>query len=123
AAARSDPERAARAGSWSSRSPRSCGVVASHSLASGAGRARSRRMRRGLSLLVALLGISCGSAAHVPATQSPGQETAEWMRSHYLSGRETRDALVRGDLEDARARFQRLSREPGPSDAPPSWEP
>jgi len=45
------------------------------------------------------------------------------MRSHYLSGRETRDALVRGDLEDARARFQRLSREPGPSDAPPSWEP
>jgi len=79
-------------------------------------------------ILPALLAASCLTSGCVsngqaPRADSPGQETAEWMRSHFLEGRAVRNALVRGELEDARTRLTQVAAEAGPVDAPPSWEP
>jgi cytochrome c553 len=83
--------------------------------------------RRHTWIVAALLGASCATNGatngHAALEDVPGEETSEWMRSHFLEGRAIRDALVRGDLDDARSRLTRASVEAGPIDAPPSWEP
>jgi cytochrome c553 len=74
-------------------------------------------------LVASYLTSGCVSNGHAPRADNPGQETSEWMRSHFLEGRAVRDALVRGELDDARSRLTQLATEAGPVDAPPSWEP
>ncbi len=92
--------------------------------------------KHALSVLALLGASSCGEPSAAPArgadpargSDNGGGEVvdevvAEWMRSHFLAGREIRDALVRGELDDARARLAVMGTEAGPPGAPASWEP
>lgn len=87
-------------------------------------------MWRSLVLIAALFGAtSCHDTAEgsPPDERTPRPEHSEstraWMRTHFVEGIGIRDALVRGELEEARAGLRRLSLDPGPPEAPPSWAP
>lgn len=76
-------------------------------------------------LLVTLLTVGCGGAAPADPhpSSSPRPDVATWMRTHYVEGRGIRDALVRGEPDEARDRLVRVTRLPSPRGAPASWEP
>jgi cytochrome c553 len=68
-----------------------------------------------------LLNACGGGAPPAPEQANGAPDQRTWMRTHFEEGQAIRDAVVQGELDDARARLARLGAAPGPRDAPASW--
>ncbi len=77
-------------------------------------------------ICIVIAATSCGGGAPPEATaagKTGGEDVRPWMRAHFMTGREIRDAIVRGDVDTARARLTQIARNPGPENPPASWRP